>query len=634
LLTLTGPGGTGKTRLALQAAAEIADDVPDGIWWISLAALRDPALTIDAIAKSLEVRERPGVPLEETLADALAAKRALLLIDNAEHLLPQIATQIARLRRVDGPTLLVTSRERLQLQGEHSWMVPSLDTADGAALFTARARALRPEFSETPATAAICDRLDNLPLALELAAARTQIFSPEELLERLGRGLDLRGGRDADPRQQTLRATIRWSYDLLTSDEQQLFIRLALFSGGCTFEAAEAVCEAEVDTLQSLVEKSLVRTREAGGRARYWMLETIREFASEQLEGFGRADALRLRHAEFFVALAERADPHLRHGPGQQVWTDRIAADYDNIRAAMNFALEQAPLLALRLIGRLTFFVWQRGGFEEARSWVEAVLARGAGQPDELVGRAHEFAAVVAERLGNTDDETRHADAAYAAFLRAGDEDGLANALRERGKAASAGGDQARAASLYTELAELAERIGDRWNGAIALNNLGDVALQSGDWEPVVELCGRSSMLRRELGDEWGAALALGNVAVAEVQLGRLSSAARSVRVALETSMTVGADTVVSQLLDAAVLLAVALERMRDAARLLGASSQLQDELGSVRDRLMDDLFERALESIRASLGEDAAGDEIQRGREMSLEEAAACAYAIEAGGS
>ncbi len=631
LLTLTGPGGTGKTRLALQAAAEVAEDVPDGIWWIPLAALRDPALAVDAVAKSLEVRERPGLPLEEALADELAAKRALLLIDNAEHLLPEVATQIAGLRRADGLTLLVTSRERLQLQGEHSWMVPSLDREDGSALFTARARALRPEFSETGTTAAICARLDNLPLALELAAARTQIFSPEELLERLGRGLDLKGGRDADPRQQTLRGTIRWSYELLTSDEQRLFVHLALFVGGCTFEAAEAVCDADVDTLQSLVEKSLVRTREAAGRARYWMLETIREFAGEQLEGLGDADALRRRHAEFFVALAEQADPHLRHGPDQQLWSDRIAADYDNIRAAMNFALRWEPLVALRLIGRLTFFVWQRGGFEEARAWAEAVLAESVGRPEELVGRAHEFAAVIAERLGNTAEEVRHADAAYAAFRRAGDEYGIANALRERGKAAAALGDFERAAVLYRELAELTQRIGDRWNAAVALNNLGDIALQSGDWEPVVELCGRSSMLRRELGDEWGAALALGNVALAEIELGRLSSAATNVHAALQMSMTVGADTVVSQALDTAVLLAASLGRMREAACLLGATSRLQDQLGSVRDQLTDRLFDRAVRSIRASLGDDAADEEIRRGREMRLEEAAACAYGLEA---
>jgi len=313
LLTLTGPGGAGKTRLALQAAAEVAEDLPDGVWWVSLAPLRDPALALDAVAKALDVRERPGVALEETLADSLASKRALLLIDNAEHLLPQVARDIARLRQAGGAKLFVTSRERLQLQGEHAWTVPSLDEHDGPALFAARARALRPEFSETAATAELCNRLDNLPLALELAAARIPLFSPEQLLERLGQGLDLKGGRDADSRQQTLDATIRWSYDLLLPEEQRLFGRLAVFAGGCTYEAAEAVCGAEIDTLQSLIDKSLLRSRDVAGRTRFWMLETIREFAVRQLEVSDEVDALRLRHAEFF---ADQVLPRLNALPG------------------------------------------------------------------------------------------------------------------------------------------------------------------------------------------------------------------------------------------------------------------------------------------------------------------------------
>jgi predicted ATPase/class 3 adenylate cyclase len=628
LLTLTGPGGTGKTRLALQAAAEVAEDAPDGVWWVSLAALRDPALALDAVANVLGVRERPGVALEETLADSLAAKRALLLIDNAEHLLPQVAAGIAWLRQAGGPKLLVTSRKRLQLQGEHSWTVPSLDEHDGPALFTARARALRPEFSETAATAELCNRLDNLPLALELAAARIPIFSPEQLLERLGRGLDLKGGRDADPRQQTLDATIRWSYDLLSSEEQQLFTQLAVFAGGCTYEAAEAVCAAEIDTLQSLIDKSLVRSREVAGRARFWMLETIREFAAEQLEAFGEAEALRLRHAEFFTELAEHADPYLRHGPDQQQWGALVAADYDNVRAAMNFALGHAPALAVRLLGRLQFFLWLRGGFAEARAWVDAVLPHVASQPPGLVGRMHECAAVIAERLGDVEGAVRHADEAYAAFASIEDEHGMANALRERGKAASAAGDTARAAAVYTELAELAERIGDRWNGAIALNNLGDVALQSGDWERVVELCGRSSILRRDLGDEWGTALALCNVAIAELQLGRLSSAAASLRVALETSVKVDAKMVIATSIDTSVLIAAALGNMREAALLAGASERMYEELGSIRDSFEGELFARTVDSIRAALGADAYANATQHGRELTLEEAAACALA------
>jgi predicted ATPase len=626
LLTLTGPGGTGKTRLALQAAAEVAEDLPDGVWWISLAPLRDPALALDAVAKSLDVRERPGFSLEETLVDALAAKRALLLMDNAEHLLPQVATDIARLRETGGPKLLVTSRERLQLQGEHAWSVPSLDDHDGTALFTARVRALRPAFAETPAIRDLCARLDNLPLALELAAARVPIFSPEQLLERLG-NVELRGGRDADPRQQTLDATIRWSYNLLEPEERRLFVRLAVFAGGCTYEAAEAVCGADVDTLQSLIDKSLVRSREATGDARYWMLETIREFAAAELEASSRGDALRLRHAEFITALAERADPHLRHGPDQQQWGERVAADYDNVRAAMSFALEHDLTLALRLVGRLPFYIWQRGGLTEAKAWLDAILPRAAGHPLSLVGGAHVCAAVIAERTGDNAGQARHSEEAYAAFVAAGDEQGIAEALRERGKTASVRGEVERASAIYAELAELAERIGDRWNGAIALNNLGDVALQAGDWDRAVELCGRSSALRRELGDEWGMALALCNVAFAELRLGRVSAAATSLRNALETSMRIEVRTVVAFCLDVAVELAVARGRMHEAARLAGSASRLLEELDSIRQPFDQNEFDRALESIRASLGGDADA-EIQRGGELSLDEAAAVALA------
>jgi predicted ATPase/class 3 adenylate cyclase len=630
LLTLTGPGGTGKTRLALQAAAEVADDLPDGVWWISLAPLRDPALALDAIAKALEVRERPGCAIEETLVDALAAKRALLLIDNAEHLLPQVATDIARLHRSVGPSLLVTSRERLQLDGEHTWSVPSLDDRDGTALFTARARALRPAFTETPATAELCVRLDNLPLALELAAARVPIFSPEQLLERLGRGVELRGGRDADPRQQTLDATIRWSYDLLAPAERRLFARLAVFAGGCTYEAAQAVGDADADTLQSLIDKSLIRSREATGGERYWMLETIREFAAAELQASGEAEALRRRHAEFFTAFAEHADPHLRHGPDQHGWVERVAADYDNVRAAMRFALEHDLTLALRLVGRLSFFVWLRGGFAEAKAWLDEILPRAADQPQELLGRAHECASLIAERTGDVASGARHADQAYAAFAAVEDEHGMANALRERGKHASFSVDLVRANAIYTELAELAERIGDRWNGAIALNNLGYTASQSGDFERAVELCGRSSRLRRELGDEWGTALALCNVAFAEIQLGRLSAAAASLRDAIAASMRADAPMVVAMCLDLATELAVARGKVPEAARLAGAAWRMQQELGSVRDSFEGGVFDGAVDSIHASLGADADA-EIARGRELTLAEAAALAVAATA---
>jgi tetratricopeptide (TPR) repeat protein len=318
----------------------------------------------------------------------------------------------------------------------------------------------------------------------------------------------------------------------------------------------------------------------------------------------------------------------LRHGPDQQSWVERVAADYENVRAAMSYALDNDFTLALRLVGRLTFFLYLRGGFAEARAWLDEILPRAEGQPQGLLGRAHECAAVIAFCTGDIAGQARHSDAAYAAFAAVDDEQGMADAIRERGRTASQAGDLGRANAIYTELAEHAERVGDRWNGAIALNNLGSTALQSGEWERAIELCGRSGALRREIGDEWGMALALCNVAFAEVQLGRLAVAATSLREALETSMRIDAKIVVGACLDVSVELAAARGRLREAARVAGAATRLQEELGSARDSFEGGFFEQAVEAVRQSLGADTAAVEIERGREFSLDEAATVALA------
>src|SRR5580765_771285 len=289
LCTLTGAGGTGKTRLAVQAAAEVAELFPDGIFWVPLAPLRDPGLVLATVAGVMEFREQAGKSPLESLAAALAGKSMLLVLDNAEHLLPALASDVAALgASVPTMTLVVTSRERLRIAREHVFPVPTLADEDAVRLFHARARAVDPTFSSNGAVRQLCERLDNLPLALELAAARTGLLSPEQLLDRLGGRLDvLTGDRDADPRQQTLRATIAWSHDLLSTDEQQAFARMSVFAGGCTLGAAEEICASDLDTLQSLLDKSLVRRREAESEPRLWMLETIREFAAERLAASG-----------------------------------------------------------------------------------------------------------------------------------------------------------------------------------------------------------------------------------------------------------------------------------------------------------------------------------------------------------
>jgi predicted ATPase/class 3 adenylate cyclase len=622
LCTLTGPGGTGKTRLALQAAAEAAADFLDGVWWVPLAPLRDPTLVLSTVANTLDVQEHAGASLSETMTSALSGKRVLLLLDNAEHLLPDVANDVARLRDVHGPKLLVTSRERLRLQGEHAWSVPALEERDGVALFTTRARAADPSFIPSRAVARLCDELDNLPLALELAAAHVTLFSPEQLLERLGQRLDLTGDRDVDPRQQTLRATIAWSYDLLSAGEQQLFVRLAVFAGGCTYEAAESICGADPPTLQALIDKSLVRRREAAGGPRYWMLETVREFAVELLEASPSAAETQMEHARFFARFVEEADAHVRRGPDQQLWSERMAADYDNVRIAVAHALDAAPEFALRIVGSLPFFVWLRGGFREAQGWVDAALARGGGMDPRLVARVHACGAAVAERIGDFPAVARHAEDAYAASVSAGDEFERANALRERAKAAVGSGDLKGARETLTELAELAGRIGDPWNGAIALNNLGDLALHVGEWEEVVALCSRSSAIRLDLGDRWGAALARINVASAEYQLGRIDDAASSLRVVLQDILELGATMVVAACLDVYVSVVFALGKPHEAACLFGAAERLREELANVREAFEQDVLDESVSALRSTLGDDAFVAKVERGRRLSVAEA------------
>jgi predicted ATPase/class 3 adenylate cyclase len=629
LVTLTGPGGTGKTRLALQAAAETAESFPDGITWVSLAPLRDPALLRATTATALEVPERPDEPLEQSLREAVAGKRLLLLLDNAEHLLPDAAPDVSELA-VGGPRVLVTSRERLRVSGEHAYGVPSLVEHDARQLFAARARQVDESFVETPAVAELCRQLDNLPLALELAAARTSLFSAEQLLERLANRLDLlKGGRDADPRQATLRATIDWSYELLGEVERRLFAALAVFVGGCTFEAAEAVAGADPDTLQSLIDKSLVRRRDAGGSARYWMLATISEFAAERFHQLTDAEELRRRHAAFFASFLERADPYVRHGPDQQGWCSRVADEYDNIRAAIDFAIDRAPDLAAGLVGNLTFFLWLRGGFDEAAAWVDACLAHADVLSPEHVTRVHACGSCIWLRLGDIERASRHADEAYRIAASVGDDRGLLEALRERGKTAAGRGEMDAVPAIYTELFTVSERTGDAWHAAIALNNLGDLALNEGDWDQVVDRCGRSSEIRRSMGDLWGSALATLNVTQAQVELGDLAAAARSLRAAFEDAASVGATTVVAGGLDCSALLAMKLGRTVEAAQLLGAGNRLHEELGGAREGYEAEVMTRCAESLEASLGSPVFAHELELGRALSLEEASELAFAV-----
>ncbi len=346
LLTLTGPGGTGKTRLALQVAGGLADGFPDGVFWAPLASLRDPALVPSAVADVLGVREELGRPVGAAIVEALRAKHVLFLLDNCEHVLEAVVELVASVLASCPDVLLVaTSREPLEVSGEHVYAVQPLASADATALFDSRAHAAGAPTStleSRDAVGALCARLDNLPLAVELAAARAAALTPAALLDRLSSRLDvLRGPRDADERQRTLHATIAWSYDLLEETEQRAFRRLAVFAGGTTLEAAETVCDAELDELLSLVAKSLVRhTTSNSAEARYWMLETIREFAVDRLGESGERETYRDRHCSWFARVAGDERERLV-GPGSSESLARLERDRENLRSAFARALER-----------------------------------------------------------------------------------------------------------------------------------------------------------------------------------------------------------------------------------------------------------------------------------------------------
>src|SRR5215207_8989962 len=368
LLTFTGPGGTGKTRLGLQAAAELTDEFEDGVFFVALAAIADPTLVAPAITRTLGLAESGNQTAEELLEGYLRDRQVLLVLDNFEQVLESASLLDALLSAAPGLKVLATSRTALRLYGEHEFPVPPLSLPDIASLppvehltryeavrlFVDRARAIRPDFSLTeenaPAVIEICSRLDGLPLAIELAAARIKLLPPQAMLSRLGNRLKLLtgGARNLPERQRTLRNAIAWSHEMLDEGEKTLFARLAVFSGGSTLEAIEAVCDAEgdlpvdaLDGVSSLLDKSLLRQEEGlEGEPRFAMLETIREYAREELEESGDAEEVKRAHAEYFLALAEEADPELK-GPGQLEWLQRLETEHDNMRAAFTWALRQ-----------------------------------------------------------------------------------------------------------------------------------------------------------------------------------------------------------------------------------------------------------------------------------------------------
>ena len=539
LVTLTGPGGTGKTRLAIQAAAEAAESFADGIWWISMSPLRDARLVTSAVAQSLSVEEEPGKELIDSVARRLTGKRALLVFDNAEHLMPDVGTTIADIRDIPGPSLLVTSRERLRIEGEHVYSVPALTNTEGIELFLTRAQAVGSAVEDSEEIAELCSRLDNLPLALELAAARTVVFSPEQLVERLSQRLDLlKAGRDADPRQQTLRATIEWSYGLLEAEEQRLLRALSVFSGGATYEAAEAVCVADPDTLQSLLDKSLVRRREEMRRPRYWQLESIREFAGEQLRVFGEDADLRRRHAEHYLAVALSAglapdvEGEMRH--------DLVIPERDNMRAALTWAVENSNWeLGLELFVALENYWATNAPHEGLREWAGTLLSIAPSESSRLRFRAMRVQGGMENILGHPEASRRIWEEALAMARELDDELGVAILLHRLASSAVQRGDM-ESVRVYAEESLAAFRhVGGYAKGeAQALTSLAEVRQADGDLEGALELLQEARRLATTSGFRWWQAGASARIAAVLLHLDRLDDARANATQALSLSST------------------------------------------------------------------------------------------------
>jgi predicted ATPase/class 3 adenylate cyclase len=600
LLTLTGPGGSGKTRLAIEAATELVPEFRAGVFWVELAPIDDEELVLEEVGRTLGARE--------DLARHIGERELLLVLDNFEQVVeggPAVANLVSTCPNLH---VLVTSRELLRLRDEVEYPVEPLP-ADAAALLFGDRSGLPVDETVT----ALCAALDNLPLAVELAAARTDVLSPAQILDRLGQRLDLfHGARDADVRQQTLRAAIQWSHDLLDADEQQLFARLAVFAGGCTLDAAEAVADARLDVLEALVQKSLVRH----SGERFWMLETIREYGFERLAEHDDADAMRRRHGEWFLAFAERAEPHL-DGAEQAEWLGRLEDDIANIReAAAQSDLAGRFLVALR-------FLWAKRGYvAEGRRLVEEVLPR-LSDDDPAKRMALVTGSLLAVMQGDFASSIAHGERAIELGEAAGDERPRLEVASAVGRSLLSVGQEERALALFAYAAERGAPSGRPGIAAIALLNLGYVALLHRDLDAAHDTLRRSVDLAASCGELHAQARSLAARSSVALEDGQLEDARRFAIESLAIAAPAHDRDNACWALELAGCALVSADSER-AARLLGAADELRALLGGSLTGLELTQHERALSLLSSSLAPEALEASWQVGRKLPLEDAAA----------
>jgi predicted ATPase/class 3 adenylate cyclase len=674
LITLTGPGGSGKTRLGIQVAASAVDSFDDGVFLIPFESIADPSLVLQTIAETIGVRESTGMALLESLNEHLRDRTVLLVLDNFERLVragPQLSTLLAMNSRLK---LLVTSREALRVQGEHEFPVPVFGVPNSESpisverlleyesicLFVDRAREVKSDFKLTAENAAavveICRRLDGLPLAIELAAARVRMLPPQALLKRLDHALSLLtgGARNLPARQQTLRATIAWSYDLLTEEEQSLFQLLAVFAGGFTLDAAIALAS-ESDTedsveqssitglsgessstdlwaqsidvfngIDALLSKSLVHHQVISDwdsdDPRFVMLEMIREFGLEQLEAQSRRTVVQKWHARYYLMLAEMAEAELQ-GPQQTEWLRRLDEDHRNLRAALRFALTTNDAeTGLRLTGALWPFWEIRGYFTEGRDWTERMLTLGG--PQDLRAKTLTGAGTMAWLRGDVDAATNHHSEALGIYQQLKHEEGIASALTNLGVQAALRNDLERAEELFDESLKLFRNLGDDVGVADALNNLGILATSTGHYERAAHLLHESLTVRKRLGDNYGVADTLNNIGDNEYYQKAYDLALPNYHRSLRLYKDLGSQLGVVRSLVALASIAAAQGESHYGARLTGAIDAFLEQTDVAID---EEEYNRLMETrntLKMHLGEDKYKAQWEEGKQLSPDEA------------
>jgi predicted ATPase/DNA-binding CsgD family transcriptional regulator len=660
LLTLTGSGGCGKTRLALAAVSELVERFEDGVWMVDLASLAEPSLVPQAVAFALGVRERPGSSLTEALSGYLRTRNLLLILDNCEHLIEACAELAeALLHSCPGLCVLATSREALGITGEIAWPVPSLSLPDlrrlpdleslpryeSARLFIERTAAIRPNFTLTeqnaPAVAQVCYRLDGIPLAIELAAARTKMLSVEEISARLGDSFRLltAGSRTALPRQRTLHATMDWSHELLGQKERALFRRLSVFAGGFTLEAAESICAGDklqrdevLELLSQLIDKSLVVAQEPDGTARYRLLETIRQYGRERLEQAGEGDRVRDQHAGYYLAMAEEADPELK-GERQVAWLERLETEHGNLRVAMAWLLERGES---ELAARLGWALWLFWGIrthlaEGRRSMERALSARGS---IAMTASARAKALFVAGMMANYQGEHLSAEPLVQESLRLfkelEDKVGTAYALSNAGYVALGRGRYQQAIAVIEEAADLFLEEGEKWGAAIELGFLAVAWRNQGDHERAKRLAERGLAISREIGERQATTSALYTLALLAQSEGKDERTRNLFEEGLRLSAELGNEADVAHCLKGLASMYGAEGKLVRAARLWGAEEALLEKLeDSVYTYVPDRALHRSqVAAARSQLDEAAWAAAWTEGRMMSLDQAVE--YALE----